>query len=246
VETKRPTTSVGANRGGRGAKPNARQPSIDVLVVDDHVTFAEALAMALRLEQDLAVRVAPGGAEAIDLAQVARPDVALVDVEMPATDGIEVIRRLRELYPGLPIVVVSGHDDDLTRARAIEAGAIGYLSKLTPIDEIPDAIRTAHGGKKLIDTEEAARLLRVLHHRRHQEATERQRANRLTPRQIEILQMLADGIPVQEIAGRLRMTRLTLRTHVQNILTRLGVHTKVEAVTVAIRQGKISPGAGLS
>ena len=92
----------------------------------------------------------------------------------------------------------------------------------------------------MIDPEELSRLQRYLRHRRHQQETERQRANRLTPRQREILQMLADGVPVPTIAEQLGMSRLTLRTHVQNILTRLGVHTKTEAVTVAIRHGKIT------
>jgi DNA-binding NarL/FixJ family response regulator len=122
----------------------------------------------------------------------------------------------------------------------MEAGAVGYLSKLAPLSELPDAVRRASRGETLMDPEELLRLERYMRHRRHQEATERQRTNRLTPRQTEILQLLADGVPVAAIADRLGMTRQTLRTHVQNILTRLGVHTKTEAVTVAIRHGKIS------
>ena len=229
VATKRPT-----------AVATKRPTPIDVLVVDDHVTFAQALATALRLEKDLDVRVASGGKEALDMADQLQPDVVLLDVEMPGTGGIEVIRRLRETHPKLPVVVLSGHDDDMNRARAVDAGAVGYLSKATPVAELPETLRRAVRGERLIQAEEAARLLRYLRHRRHQEATERQRANRLTPRQIEILQMLADGVSVHEVAQRLGMSRLTLRTHVQNILTRLAVHTKVEAVTVAIRHGKIS------
>jgi DNA-binding NarL/FixJ family response regulator len=220
--------------------PTKRPPHIDVLVVDDQRTFAEALAAALRLEGDLSARVAGNGDEALLLLEAEPPDVVLLDVHTPEGNGFEVVRRLREAQPSLPVVILSGHQDDLLRAGAVEAGAIGYLSKRTPLADLPHAVRRASRGETLIDPEELSRLQRYLRHRRHQQETERQRANRLTPRQREILQMLADGVPVPTIAEQLGMSRLTLRTHVQNILTRLGVHTKTEAVTVAIRHGKIT------
>jgi DNA-binding NarL/FixJ family response regulator len=217
-------------------------PQIDVLLVDDHRTFAEALATALRIHADLSPRLAGGGVEALEMIEREPPDVVLLDVEMPGPNGIDVIRQLRAVQPSVAVVMLSGHDDDLLRARAFEAGAVGYLPKDTPLAELPEAIRKAARGEPLVDPEEANRLARYLRHRRHQEATERQRTNRLTSRQTEILQMVADGIPAAQIAERLGMSRLTLRTHVQNILTRLGVHTKTEAVTVAIRHGKVSAG----
>jgi two-component system, NarL family, response regulator DevR len=217
-----------------------RPSQIHVLVVDDQRTFAEALAAALRLEEDLLARVAGSGEEAMQMIGVERPDVVLLDVQMPGMSGIEVIRKLREAQPDVSVVMLSGHEDDLLRASAMEAGAVGYLSKLAPLADLPEAVRKASRGEALMDPEEMLRLERYLRHRRHQEATERQRTGRLTPRQTEILQLLADGVPVATIAERLGMSRLTLRTHVQNILTRLGVHTKTEAVTVAIRHGKIS------
>ncbi len=216
-----------------------RAPSISVLVVDDHRTFAEALALAVRLERDMEARVAGSGADAVGIAERERPNVVLLDMEMPGMSGIETIRRLREADPEGKVVVLSAHDDDLSKARAVEAGAIGYVSKFTPLTELPDLVRKAHRGEELLDKQERSRLLRHLRHRRHQEATERQRVNRLTPRQTEILQMLAEGVPTSEIAGRLGMSPLTLRTHVQNILTRLGVHTKLEAMALAIRHGKV-------
>jgi two-component system response regulator DevR len=217
-----------------------RPSQIHVLVVNDQRTFAEALAAALRLEKDLLARVAGSGEEAMQMIGVERPDVVLLDVQMPGLSGIEVIRKLREAQPDVSVVMLSGHEDDLLRASAMEAGAVGYLSKLAPLADLPEAVRKASRGEALMDPEEMLRLERYLRHRRHQEATERQRTGRLTPRQTEILQLLADGVPVATIAERLGMSRLTLRTHVQNILTRLGVHTKTEAVTVAIRHGKIS------
>jgi DNA-binding NarL/FixJ family response regulator len=217
-----------------------RPSQIHVLVVNDQRTFAEALAAALRLEKDLIAQVAGSGDEALEAVAVASSDVVLLDVQMLGTDGIEIIRRLLEAQPDLRVVMLSGHEDDHLRASAMEAGAVGYLSKLAPLADLPDAVRKAARGEALMDPEELLRLERYLRHRRHQEATERQRTDRLTPRQTEILQLLADGVPVATIAERLGMSRLTLRTHVQNILTRLGVHTKTEAVTVAIRHGKIS------
>jgi two-component system nitrate/nitrite response regulator NarL len=213
-----------------------------VLVVDDHRTFAEALALTLELEPGVVTDVAATGPEAVEAVTRRRPDVVLMDIEMPGMDGIAAIRRIREVRPDAPVIVLSAHDDDVVRARAIEAGAVGYVSKLTSLSEIPRLLHRAQRGETLLDAQEAARLLRVLRRRRHQESTERQRANRLTSRQIEILRLIADGVPGQEIAQRLDVSPATIRTHVQNILTRLGVHTKPEAVAMAMRHGKIPGG----
>jgi two-component system nitrate/nitrite response regulator NarL len=216
-----------------------RGSSISVLVVDDHRTFAEALALAVGLERGLVAHVAASGPEAVEAAHRWRPDVVLMDIEMPGMDGLAAIRRVREAHSSARIIVLSVHDDDLVKAQAVEAGAVGYVSKLTPLSEVPQLVRRAHRGDAILDQQEVARLMRLLRHRRHQESTERQRANRLTSRQIEILRLVAEGVPGQEIARRLNMSPLTVRTHVQNILTRLGVHTKLEAVALAMRHGKI-------
>jgi DNA-binding NarL/FixJ family response regulator len=215
--------------------------SVPVLVVDDHRTFAEAVALALGLEKGLTASVASSGAEAIEATRRDPPSVTLLDVEMPGMSGIDVLRRLAEINPEGRVLVLSGHDDDLVRARAFEAGATGYLSKDTPIADLAEAVQRASRGEPVSDPEQVASLLRRLHHRRHTEATERQRVNRLTPRQTEILELLAGGLGPKEIAEQLDVSPLTLRTHVQNILTKLGVHTKLEAVALAIRQGKITP-----
>ena len=217
-----------------------RTESIRVLVVDDHRTFADAIAVAIGLERGFETRVAASGPEALESIRRDRPDVVLMDIQMPGMDGIEAIRRVRDVDPNAPILVLSAHDEDLLKARAVEAGAIGYVSKEIPLTELPDLIREAHHGELLMEVPEMNRLLRLLRHRRHQDSTERQRANRLSPRQMEILQLMADGLSARDIAGHLNMSPLTLRTHVQNILMRLGVHTKVEALAVAIRHGKVS------
>ncbi len=217
--------------------PAKRPPRIPVLVVDEHRALAEALAIAIDKQGEFQTDVASSH-EVLDLTNPEEPVVVLVSLDRP--DGVATIRQIKERQPESRVVVLSSMDDELTRAKAVEAGAVGYVTKITPLEEIPDLLRRASKGESLLEDEEAERLLRYLRHRRHQESTERQRANRLTPRQIEILQLMADGVPVQDIAKQLHMSPYTLRTHVQNILTRLGVHTKLEALAVAIRHGKIS------
>jgi DNA-binding NarL/FixJ family response regulator len=220
--------------------PARRAIPITVLVVDDHRTFAEALGVALGLERDLTVHVASSGHDAIEEAEHAPPDVVLIDMEMPGMGGVETTRRITEMAPEVRLIAVSAHDDDLVKARAVEAGAAGYISKLAPLDEVADAVRTVHRGDSLLDRFELRRLQRRLKHQRHQDSTERQRANRLTPRQREILQLMADGVPGPDMATRLGVSPATLRTHVQNILMKLGVHSKTEALALAIRHGKVS------
>jgi DNA-binding NarL/FixJ family response regulator len=222
------------------AKRGSSSPVVGVLIVDDHRTFAEALGVVFGLEKDFRVEVAANGLEAVAAAERHHPDVVLMDLEMPGMGGVAAIRKVRYASPGTHVLVLSGHDDDVLRAEAMEAGAVGFVSKFTPLHELPDVVRRVGHGENVIDRQEGERLARLLHHRRRQEATERQRVNRLTPRQTEILQMMAEGIPDPDIAERLNLSRYTLRTHMQNILTRLSVHTKVQALAVAIRQGKIA------
>jgi DNA-binding NarL/FixJ family response regulator len=214
---------------------------ITVLVADDHRTFTDALGIALGMEADLDVHTTIDAGEAAEVAVARQVDVALIDVEMPRIDGIEVMRRIRDGSPTTRVIALSAHEDDLIQAQAMEAGAVGFASKLVSLTELRSLIRRAAAGEILMDSEERARLVRVLHRRRHQQATERQRANRLTARQIQILQMLADGMGPKEVSRTLGVSPLTLRTHVQNILTRLSVHSKVEAIAVAMRQGKVRP-----
>ncbi|HEV8178380.1 MAG TPA: response regulator transcription factor [Gemmatimonadales bacterium] len=222
------------------AKRGEASSIIAVLVVDDHRTFAEALGVVFRMEKDFRVEVAANGLDAVDSVERFHPDVVLIDLDMPSIGGPDAIRRVISASSATKVLALSRSDEDLERAQAIEAGAVGFISRVTPLQDLPDAIRKAARGEAIMDGKERARLLRVLHHRRHQEATERQRVNRLTPRQTEILQMMAEGVPESQIAEKLTLSPNTLRTHVQNILTRLSVHTKVQALAVAIRHGKIS------
>jgi DNA-binding NarL/FixJ family response regulator len=214
---------------------------IGVLIVDDHMTFAEALRIAIGRERDVdVVGVVPTGDQAVAVAAVRRPDVVLMDIEMPGMDGIEATRRIKEESPGSRIIMLTEHVEELILARAVEAGASGYLAKTESIEQVPRAIRLAHRGEPLLSPDEVHGLLRTLRHRRSQEASERQRVDRLTPRETEILQYMADGISSPRIAEALRVSPYTLRTHVQNVLMKLGVHSKLEALALVIRHGKVT------
>ena len=214
---------------------------IKALIVDDHRTFGEALRIAMDLEKDMrVVGVAVSGEEAVPAADAEKPDVVLMDIEMPGMDGVETIRRVKAVAPDARVVVVSAHQGDLILAKAVEAGASGYLSKDTALSNVVESVRQAYEGEPLLAPNEVNRVLRHLRHRRVQEASSQQRAERLTKRETEILQHMADGASTEEIAGELGMSPNTLRTHVQNILTKLGVHSKLEALAFAIRHGKVT------
>jgi DNA-binding NarL/FixJ family response regulator len=137
------------------------------------------------------------------------------------------------------VILLTGHVGDLTTARAAQAGASGCLPKTEAVIDLAGAVRRAHAGESLMDPDEVEASLRRLRHRRKQEATIEQRLERLTPRELEILQLIADGVASDEIAPTLGVSPHTLRTHLQNVLTKLKVHSKLDAVVLAIRHGKI-------
>ena len=218
-----------------------RDESIKILIVDDHLTFGEALQVALSKEKDLVVvDVVTDGSRAVDAVSAHKPDVILMDLSMPGTDGIEATRRIRDSDPEARVVVLSGQEGELTFARAVQAGASGFLPKTEAVLDVAGAVRRVHRGEALHDEAEVEAALRRLRHRREQEASMERRLDRLTPRELEILQLMAEGRSSQRIAGGLGMSPHTLRTHVQNILTKLGVHSKLEALVAAIRYGKVS------
>lgn len=222
----------------------AENGSITVMIVEDQRTFAEALQRVIDLEKGIeVVTVAGDGKSAVDLAVESRPDVILMDIEMPELDGISATRRIRKESPSTHVVMLSAHEDDTMVARAVEAGATGFLSKGGSVDRVAEAVRAAASGEPLIDANEVGRLLAALRRRREDDAGARGRVARLTPRHVEILQRMADGETPDKIAETLGISRQTLRTHVQNILTRLKVHSKVEALALAIRYERVKPKA---
>lgn len=214
---------------------------IKVLIVDDERTFGEALEAALRQEKDLRiVDVATDGASAMHAVDEHHPDVVLMDVAMPGMSGIEATRRIRAEDPRAQIVILSGHDDPLLLARAVQAGAIGLLRKTEAVTHVASSVRRAYRGESIHEQDELETALRSLRHRRDQDADARQRVQRLTPRERQILEQMATGAPPDRIAETLGMSPNTLRTHTQNILTKLGVHSKMEALVLAIRHGVVA------
>jgi DNA-binding NarL/FixJ family response regulator len=214
-----------------------------VVIADDHRSFAESLRLALDLERGIEVAaVCHDGAEVSEVVRDQDIDVVLMDLRMPVLDGVAAIRALRGEAPETRIVALSAHDEEEMVAQAVDAGAVGFLSKSVPLKEVARLVLAAARGEQLLDPQEVRRLATVVRRRRQQDAGLRERVRRLSPRETEILQRMADGVSPKEIAAALSISHHTLRTHVQNILFKLRVHSKVEALAAAIRFGKVRSG----
>jgi DNA-binding NarL/FixJ family response regulator len=221
-------------------KKTAHEGPITVVIADDHRSFGEALEVALDKELDLRViEVVTDGESAVETASRSSPDVVLMDLQMPGVDGIEATRRIHEGTTGTAVIILSGESDDVSLARAIQAGARGYLRKTEAVGGLADAIRRAYRGEPLHSSTEVEESARKLRRRRAMDGNLAQRIDRLTPRETEILQRMADGDSPEKIARELGMSKHTLRTHTQNVLTKLGVHSKLDAIVAAIRYGKV-------
>src|SRR5215216_5167610 len=219
---------------------SAEGKTIKVLIVDDQRTFGEALELALSKERDIrVVDVVTDGDAAVSAAAEHRPDVVLMDVAMPGMSGIEATRRIKDAEPEAQILMLSGYEDDLLLARAVQAGALGLLRKTEAVVDVASSVRRAQKGETLHQEDEIEEALRRLRHRRDQDSSAEQRLARLTPREVEILQAMARGASSEAIARELSMSPHTLRTHTQNIITKLGVHSKLEALVLAIRHGRV-------
>ncbi len=217
--------------------------SIRVLIADDHRSFAEALRAAIRLERDMSVvGMAHDGHTAVEMSIRKRPDVILMDLQMPGIDGISATRQIGEGGGRSRIIMLSAFEEEHNIARALDAGAVGFVSKDRPIKDVVGAIRAAHQGSPLIEPDEVRRILTQLRRKRAMDAAGRARVDRLTRRETEILQGLAEGLSPERLAGELGISRHTLRTHQQNILFKLKVHSRHEALVLAIRHGKVRTG----
>jgi len=219
----------------------ATHEPITIVIADDHRSFGEALQVALEKEQDLTViEVVTDGNAAIEAAEKDHPDVVLMDLQMPGVDGIEATRRIRERGSDTAVIILSGRGDEVSLARAVQAGARGFVQKTEAVVELADAVRRAYRGEPLHTSGDVEGSLRRLRRRRAIDGNLSDRVARLTPREIEILQRMAEGATPEQIAEDLGMSRHTLRTHTQNVLTKLGVHTKLDAIVAALRYGKIA------
>jgi DNA-binding NarL/FixJ family response regulator len=230
-----------------GAHDAARQPEpIRVLIVDDHALFRRGLEMVLAEEADIeVVGEASDGAEAVEKAGQALPDVVLMDIRMPRSSGIEACRAMKELSPSAKIVMLTISDEEEDLFEAIRAGASGYLLKDIPYDEVADVVRAVHGGQSLINPSMAAKLLAEFAAMASRDGTERAEqvpAPRLTEREIEVLKLVARGMNNRDIAKELFISENTVKNHVRNILEKLQIHSRMEAVMIAVRENLIEFG----
>jgi DNA-binding NarL/FixJ family response regulator len=168
-----------------------------------------------------------------------RVDMAVIDLGLPDGSGVDLIKELRRVSPRAQALVLSASLDRAEAARAIQAGAAAALSKAAHLDELVDALRRLRAGETLLPLAEVVELLRFAGEREQQEQEARLAIERLTPRELEVLQALAEGLDSQAVADRLVITLRTERNHVGSILAKLGVHSQLQAVVFALRHGVV-------
>jgi DNA-binding NarL/FixJ family response regulator len=213
---------------------------IRAMIVDDHALFRRGLEMVLDSEPDIElVGQASDGAEAVEKAAESLPDVVLMDIRMPRSSGIEACRAVKEAAPSAKIVILTISDEEEDLFEAIRAGASGYLLKDIPLDEVAGAVRAVHGGQSLINPSMAGKLLTefaTLAKRDDEERAQELPAPRLTEREMEVLKLVARGMNNRDIAKELFISENTVKNHVRNILEKLQIHSRMEAVMVAVRE----------
>lgn len=209
-------------------EPEGDPPKIRVLCVDDHSLVRKGIALILANEADMElVAEAGNGQEAVKLFRQLQPDVTLMDLRMPELDGIEAAKQIRAEFPDAKIIALTSYDGDQDIYRALQAGVRGYLLKEMVHTEVLRAIRAVQAGKKLMPPIVAERLGEPF----PQVA--------LTPREVEVLTLVAQGLANKEIGARLGTAAGTIKMHVQNILAKLGATDRTRAVTIGLQRGII-------
>ena len=215
--------------------------TIRVLIADDHAVVRQGLRTFLELQDEIeVVGEAADGIEAVELVQRTKPDVALLDLIMPRLGGLEAIRRIREVAPATRVLVLTSFADDDTVLPAVRAGAAGYLLKDVQPPELVGAIRTVHAGEALLAPAVATMLVEQLAAEDGDGAAERD--DHLTPREREVLALLARGRANKVIARDLGVSERTVKTHVSNILGKLGFTDRTQAAVYAVRHGVLGRG----
>ncbi len=237
----RPVTAALRPAKGGGEVGRRRPDPIRVLIADDHALFRRGLEMVLAEEDDIdIVGQASDGTEAVAVAGESLPDVVLMDIRMPKSSGIEACRATKEVAPSAKIVMLTISDEEEDLFEAIRAGASGYLLKDIPLDEVADAVRAVHGGQSLINPSMAGKLLSEFATlaKRDTEEEEAQHVAppKLTDREMEVLKLVARGMNNRDIAKELFISENTVKNHVRNILEKLQIHSRMEAVMIAVRQ----------
>jgi DNA-binding NarL/FixJ family response regulator len=219
-----------------------KQP-VSLLLCDDHKVLTDALATVVGLDDGLMLVAPPvhTAEEAIRLAEEHLPDVVLMDIVFKGggMSGIEATRKIKEASPSTNVVIMTAHDDDRLLVEAVEAGASGFLSKDEAAGDLLSAAKSAADGEVLIDPATLTRLLAQVSRQREEERGALRLLGDLTDREREILRLLAKGMRNDDIAKELFISPQTVQTHVRNILGKLRVHSKLEAVAFAVRHGAI-------
>lgn len=212
-------------------KPPTNDLPIRVLVVDDQAVVRSGLAAFLSIYDDLAlVGEANDGAKAVNLCGQLRPDVVLMDLVMPNMDGAEATLAIRKHYPHIQVIALTSFKEDELVKRVLEAGAIGYLLKNVSADELAEAIRAAYAGRPTLAPEATQVLIRQA-----RQSAFTQPGFDLTEREREVLALMVEGLNNSEIADRLIISRSTVKFHVSNVLSKLQVSSRMEAIAYAIK-----------
>ena len=211
----------------------SEQRPIRVLIVDDHMMVRRGLAAVIQVSSGIElVGQAQDGQEAVELCESLQPDVVLMDLVMPVVTGPEATRQIRKQWPNINVVALTSFEEKDLVQEALRAGAISYLLKNVGAQELIDAVREAHQGRARLSPEIAQSLIQVA---RGEPAI----GADLTPREREVLALLVEGLTNKEIAQRLVVSLSTARAHVSNILSKLEVTNRVEAVSLAMREGLV-------
>lgn len=201
---------------------------IRVLCVDDHPVVRDGIGAMIKLQPDMTLAgTAATGGEALQQLSELRPDVTLVDLQLPDMSGFDLIKKIKDKSPDARIVVLSSYEGDVDIQRAIEAGALGYVAKGIVREDLLETIRSVHAGKRRLPAAVAQKL------------AEHMADEPISPRELDVLSLMAAGRRNKEIASELAIAEDTVKMHVRNILSKLQVSDRTEAVTIAMRRGII-------
>jgi two-component system NarL family response regulator len=210
--------------------------TIRVLICDDHALFRRGLVMVLESEEGIdVVAEAEDGEDAVARAEESAPDVVLMDVRMPKMSGIEATRAIADAVPSAKILMLTVSDEEEDLYEAVKAGATGYLLKEISIEEVANAIRAVTTGQSLISPSMASKLLSEFNNLAKQ-AQQKVLAPKLTDRELQVLKLVAQGLSNKEVAEQLFISENTVKNHVRNILEKLHLHSRMEAVVYAVRE----------